>query len=52
MGLKLDIFCRLCVGLTNPTLTFLHLGSSINLKKMISFRQDPNAIAVTAFSIS
>ena len=30
-GLKNGHFSRLCVGLTNPTLTFLHQGSSINM---------------------
>ena len=38
-ALDMDIFRRLCVGLANPTLTFLPLGSIINLKDTLHLDQ-------------
>ena len=52
-GLQIwTFFRRLCVVLANPTLTFLPLGSIINLKNTFHLDPDPNAMAVDAFSIS
>ena len=48
-ALDMDIFRRLFVGLANPTLTFFASRLNHKLEKYISFRQDPNVMAVMPF---
>ena len=52
MGLRYDIFQEIVCRFSKPVIDLFASLLNHKLEKYISFRPDPNAVAVDAFSIS